>query len=166
MRNSKTLLILIVLFGFAAVVAIAGEAGPAPRPASPTAAPEVVQPPASRSTVPDVIEESPAEHEDAAPAPVEPSAPAGETPSVLPSEPAEPVPPAPGISTAPAIEPPRSPKEEQAEIYRNYERLVRVMDIVESRYVQPVDSHQLFEGAIRGILGSLDPYSGYIPPDV
>ena len=169
MRNSKTLIILMLLFGFAAAVAIAGEAGPAPNSpsqASPAAAPAVVEPPASPSTVPDVEEESPAEHDDAAPVLLEPSAPSGETPSVAPSEPAEPAPPAPGVSTAPAVEAPKSPKEEQADIYRNYERIVRVMDIVESRYVQPVDSHQLFEGAIRGILGSLDPYSAYIPPDV
>jgi carboxyl-terminal processing protease len=56
-------------------------------------------------------------------------------------------------------------KARQAKIYENYERLARVMEIVESRYVQPVDSDQLFEGAIQGIMGSLDPYSSYLPPD-
>ncbi len=54
--------------------------------------------------------------------------------------------------------------ERQDKIYEDYERLVRVMEIVESRYVQPVDTDQLFDGAIRGIMQSLDPYSVYIPP--
>jgi len=68
---------------------------------------------------------------------------------------------APPAETPPAEEAP----DRQAQIYQDYERLVRVMDIVESRYVEPVDSDQLFEGAIRGIMNSLDPYSAYVPPD-
>ncbi len=55
---------------------------------------------------------------------------------------------------------------EQSKLYDNYERLARVMEIVESRYVEPVKSEKLFEGALSGILGSLDPYSSYIPPNV
>jgi carboxyl-terminal processing protease len=50
------------------------------------------------------------------------------------------------------------------ELFQSYERLARVMEIVESRYVKPVDSEELFEGALNGILDSLDPYSSYIPP--
>ena len=57
----------------------------------------------------------------------------------------------------------RAARERQDELYESYERLVRVMEIVESRYVQPVDTDQLFDGAIRGIMESLDPYSVYIP---
>jgi carboxyl-terminal processing protease len=97
--------------------------------------------------------------------PAAPAAPAGETPSTQPQpaspavEPAAEEPPAAGAAPA------KSAKDQQAELYQSYERLVRVMDIVESRYVQPVDSQQLFEGAIRGIMSSLDPYSTYIPAD-
>ncbi len=72
---------------------------------------------------------------------------------------------------APSVEEEKAPGEaaaleRQAELYESYERLVRVMDIVESRYVRPVESEALFEGAIKGILESLDPYSSYIPPAV
>lgn len=59
--------------------------------------------------------------------------------------------------------PAKTALDQQAEIYQSYERLVKVMDTVESRYVQPVEPKQLFEGAIKGIMESLDPYSNYIP---
>ncbi len=53
----------------------------------------------------------------------------------------------------------------QQQLFEDYERLARVMEIVQSRYVQPVSSERLFEGALDGIMHSLDPYSAYIPPD-
>ena len=39
------------------------------------------------------------------------------------------------------------------------------IDRVSSRYVEKVDQRNLFEGAIRGMLDELDPYSSYIGPD-
>jgi len=56
--------------------------------------------------------------------------------------------------------------EMQARLFESYERLARVMEIVQSRYVQPVESDKLFEGALDGIMASLDPYSSYIPPEM
>lgn len=52
----------------------------------------------------------------------------------------------------------------QRDLFESYERLARVMEIVQSRYVEPVDSKKLFEGALDGIMESLDPYSSYISP--
>ncbi len=87
--------------------------------------------------------------------PGEPVEEPGERPMEQPVEPD--VPPAP-------VEP-TGAEERQTELFESYERLARVMDIVQSRYVHPVDSKTLFEGALKGILDSLDPYSCYIPPD-
>jgi carboxyl-terminal processing protease len=39
------------------------------------------------------------------------------------------------------------------------------IDKISRYYVEPVDSRQLFEGGLRGMLNELDPYSGYIPPE-
>jgi len=91
------------------------------------------------------------------------TAPAGSTQEVVPAAPKGQEPPA-AETPASDSQAAGAAKDKQAEIYQSYERLVRVMDLVESRYVQPVENRQLFEGAIKGILGSLDPYSAYIPP--
>jgi carboxyl-terminal processing protease len=40
-----------------------------------------------------------------------------------------------------------------------------VLDIVEKNYVDPVDSKELIEGAIQGMLGSLDPHSSFLSAD-
>jgi carboxyl-terminal processing protease len=39
------------------------------------------------------------------------------------------------------------------------------IDKIATYYVEPVESRQLFEGGLRGMLNELDPYSGYISPD-
>ncbi len=51
------------------------------------------------------------------------------------------------------------------ELFRRFEELARVVDKIESNYVEEVDRHKLFEGAIEGMLRKLDPYSSYIPED-
>jgi len=43
--------------------------------------------------------------------------------------------------------------------------LGEVMNIVNTQYVDPVDSRALFEGAMEGMVSQLDPYSGYVNPD-
>ena len=54
----------------------------------------------------------------------------------------------------------------QRELFESYERLARVMELVQSRYVEPVGAEKLFEGALDGIMESLDPYSSYISPEM
>jgi len=40
-----------------------------------------------------------------------------------------------------------------------------VLAIVQRDYVRPVDNRKMVEGAIKGLLATLDPHSGYLDPD-
>ena len=51
----------------------------------------------------------------------------------------------------------------------NYESLKvfsEVLSLIESIYVEKVSSEKLIEGAIHGLVKTLDPHSSYMPPDV
>ena len=43
--------------------------------------------------------------------------------------------------------------------------LTELMTVVEANYVEPVERRTLFENAMNGMIGGLDPYSAYIPPE-
>ena len=48
----------------------------------------------------------------------------------------------------------------------DYVRLIpEVMGIIKQKYVEKVDDKKLLEGAISGMLSSLDPHSAYLPAD-
>ena len=50
----------------------------------------------------------------------------------------------------------------------NYEYLdlfTKVMHFVQSNYVEEVDTKKLIEGAIKGMLATLDPHTVYLPPE-
>src|SRR5271167_4555086 len=50
----------------------------------------------------------------------------------------------------------------------NYEYLdlfTKVMHFVQTNYVEEVDTKKLVEGAIKGMLATLDPHTVYMPPD-
>src|SRR5687768_17492333 len=50
----------------------------------------------------------------------------------------------------------------------NYEYLdlfTKVLHFVQSNYVEEVDTKKLIEGAIKGMLATLDPHTIYLPPD-
>lgn len=50
----------------------------------------------------------------------------------------------------------------------SYEKLKvfsEVLSLVESNYVESVDSEELIEGAIKGIMKTLDPHTTYLPPE-
>lgn len=49
-------------------------------------------------------------------------------------------------------------------IYKSLETFTRIIEIVDKQYVEPVDEEELIEGAIRGMLSSLDPHTVYLPP--
>ncbi len=48
------------------------------------------------------------------------------------------------------------------DMYGNLDTFVEVLNRVEDSYVDPVDPHQLVDGALRGMLKELDPYSQYL----
>jgi carboxyl-terminal processing protease len=51
------------------------------------------------------------------------------------------------------------------ETYEELKLFSDVLDIVEKNYVDPVDSKQLIEGAIHGMLAALDPHSSFLSAD-
>lgn len=50
--------------------------------------------------------------------------------------------------------------------YENIEIFQKVLNFVEGNYVEAVDNRQLIEGAIKGMLETLDPHSNFLPPQV
>lgn len=59
---------------------------------------------------------------------------------------------------------PPVPKSEAT--YRQLELFARVLSYVQNNYVENVDEQQLMQGAIKGMLETLDPHTVYMPPDV
>ncbi len=64
---------------------------------------------------------------------------------------------------APTGQPPSAASDE--EFYELLKLFADTLDQVERNYVQPVSRRELMEAAIQGVLGKLDPYSNYIPPE-
>jgi len=50
--------------------------------------------------------------------------------------------------------------------YDELETFANVLTIVQKNYVEPVSTKQLINGAITGMLASLDPHSAYLTPDL
>lgn len=50
--------------------------------------------------------------------------------------------------------------------YESLETFASILAIVKKNYVEEVDTKQLVEGAIKGMLGSLDPHSAYLTEDL
>lgn len=53
----------------------------------------------------------------------------------------------------------------RSEYGRMYDTFSEVLKEVDAHYLRKVEHQQLFEGALQGIMGRLDPYSAYIGPD-
>ena len=49
--------------------------------------------------------------------------------------------------------------------YEDLEAFTSVLAIVQKNYVEQVETQDLIEGAINGMLGALDPHSAYLTPD-
>ena len=49
--------------------------------------------------------------------------------------------------------------------YKGLKIFSDVLDIVEQNYVEPVESRELIEKAIQGMIQSLDPHSAFLPPE-
>ena len=50
-------------------------------------------------------------------------------------------------------------------LVEQYERFIEVVQLVQKQYVHDVDTKKMFENAINGMLGGLDPFSNYIPEE-
>lgn len=53
----------------------------------------------------------------------------------------------------------------ESEVYQFAQLFVEIYGDVQERYVEPVDSEKIFEGAIRGMFTALDPHSQWLSPD-
>lgn len=56
-------------------------------------------------------------------------------------------------------------KEDDQEVYEELGIFTDVLAIVKKDYVTKVDAKKVVEGAIKGMLSTLDPHSGYLDPD-
>lgn len=54
---------------------------------------------------------------------------------------------------------------EKAATYKQLEIFSNVLSILQENYVEEIDTTEVLNGAIRGLLFSLDPHSSYLPPD-
>jgi carboxyl-terminal processing protease len=50
--------------------------------------------------------------------------------------------------------------------YRNLKTFSEVLDMVEKNYVEPVENSKLIQGAINGMIKSLDPHSSFMTPEM
>jgi carboxyl-terminal processing protease len=55
--------------------------------------------------------------------------------------------------------------EGKASVYEQLDLFGDIFERIRSQYVEEVDERKLIEAAINGMLTSLDPHSGYLPPD-
>ncbi|OKY74435.1 MAG: peptidase S41 [Desulfobulbaceae bacterium DB1] len=51
------------------------------------------------------------------------------------------------------------------DIYKNLEIFSNVLNLLEKNYVEEINTEQVLEGAIKGMLTTLDPHSSYMKPD-
>lgn len=94
---------------------------------------------------------------------------AQEEPAPAPVE--QPAPPADDQAPAPGGEEPEPTAAENAaaprdplEIYADLNLFGEIFDRIRAEYVDPPDEQELIRAAIQGMLTSLDPHSGYLPP--
>ncbi|MEE2665453.1 MAG: S41 family peptidase [Myxococcota bacterium] len=55
-------------------------------------------------------------------------------------------------------------RSEAADRYQDLGLFSSVVDHVRRHYVEPIDEHELLSGAIRGMMGELDPHSAFMEP--
>jgi carboxyl-terminal processing protease len=56
-------------------------------------------------------------------------------------------------------------REQRAATYRQLEIFANVLSILQENYVEEIDATEVLNGAMRGLLYSLDPHSSYLPPE-
>jgi carboxyl-terminal processing protease len=63
------------------------------------------------------------------------------------------------VTTQPAFA-----KNEADSPFSNLSQMARVLVLIENQYVDPVEQEKVLNGAIKGMVGELDPHSAYMPP--
>jgi len=56
-------------------------------------------------------------------------------------------------------------QQERETTYKQLEIFSNVLSILQENYVEEIDTEEVLNGAVRGLLFSLDPHSSYLPPD-
>ena len=56
-------------------------------------------------------------------------------------------------------------QEQREATYKQLEIFSNVLSILQDNYVEEIDTEEVLNGAIRGLLFSLDPHSSYLPPE-
>ncbi len=70
------------------------------------------------------------------------------------------------ITRVNAADTPISPQSSQNERYLSLDLFHKVIQFVENNYVDEVKQKDLIQGAIKGMLETLDPHSNFLPPEV
>ena len=63
------------------------------------------------------------------------------------------------------IEATAQPAAHDEELFRQYDRFIEIIRLVQSKYVRDVNTQKLFQDAIEGMLSGLDPFSNFITED-
>ncbi len=53
-----------------------------------------------------------------------------------------------------------------SEVYRQLDVFARVLSYIENNYVEEVSEKQLVQGAIKGMVNTLDPHTQFMPPEI
>jgi carboxyl-terminal processing protease len=56
-------------------------------------------------------------------------------------------------------------EKQQQETYQHLETFAAILSILQEHYVEEIDTREVIEGAINGLLLSLDPHSSYLKPE-
>ena len=56
-------------------------------------------------------------------------------------------------------------KEDTVDSYEKLKTFSEILSLLEANYVEKVDTNDLIDGAIRGMLKTLDPHTSYLPPE-
>ena len=55
-------------------------------------------------------------------------------------------------------------KEQKSDTYNKLKVFSEILSLIESSYVEPLESETMIDGAIKGMVTALDPHTSYLPP--
>ncbi|MEZ4704754.1 MAG: S41 family peptidase [Bdellovibrionota bacterium] len=57
------------------------------------------------------------------------------------------------------------PKQSQDQVYKKLQVFSKVLQYIESNYIEDVDAEKLLDDALKGLTSNLDPHTSYLPPE-